>query len=87
MKSKELMYCMPRNYSLSSTNCNYDIFTHRGIIAAFFLTVPVGKIEEVVLEARTFERSADPYKKDDHTINGLPEYTVELREHIQVSSL
>ncbi|KAG8132646.1 hypothetical protein E2320_010492 [Naja naja] len=43
-----------------------------------------GKIEEVVLEARTVERSADPYKKDDHTINGLPEYTVELREHIQL---
>ncbi|XP_039208206.1 glycogen debranching enzyme isoform X2 [Crotalus tigris] len=44
-----------------------------------------GKIEEVVLEARTVERNADPYKKDDHTINGLPDYTVELREHIQLT--
>uniref|UniRef100_A0A8B9S668 Glycogen debranching enzyme n=1 Tax=Apteryx owenii TaxID=8824 RepID=A0A8B9S668_APTOW len=43
-----------------------------------------GKIEEVVLEARTIERNAGPYKKDEHFINGLPNFTVELREHIQV---
>ncbi|XP_028588602.2 glycogen debranching enzyme isoform X2 [Podarcis muralis] len=43
-----------------------------------------GKIEEVVLEARTIERSAPPYKKDERSINGLPDYTVELREHIQL---
>ncbi|XP_007422039.1 glycogen debranching enzyme isoform X1 [Python bivittatus] len=43
-----------------------------------------GKIEEVVFEARTVERNAGPYKKDEHTINGLPDYTVELREHIQL---
>ncbi|XP_030351608.1 glycogen debranching enzyme isoform X2 [Strigops habroptila] len=43
-----------------------------------------GKIEEVVLEARTIERSASPYKKDEHFVNGLPNFTVELREHIQI---
>lgn len=54
---------------------------------AFSLTLSIGKIEEVVLEARTIERNAGPYKKDEHSINGLPDYTVELREHIQVGSL
>ncbi|XP_044288195.1 glycogen debranching enzyme isoform X1 [Varanus komodoensis] len=44
-----------------------------------------GKIEEVVLEARTVERNAGPYNKDEHSINGLPDYTVELREHIQLN--
>ncbi|XP_050816886.1 glycogen debranching enzyme isoform X2 [Gopherus flavomarginatus] len=43
-----------------------------------------GKIEEVVLEARTIERNVSPYKKDEHFINGLPNYTVEIREHIQI---
>ncbi|KAM4659730.1 glycogen debranching enzyme isoform 4-T5 [Amazona ochrocephala] len=43
-----------------------------------------GKIEEVVLEARTIERSASPYKKDERFVNGLPNFTVELREHIQI---
>ncbi|XP_029473325.1 glycogen debranching enzyme [Rhinatrema bivittatum] len=44
-----------------------------------------GKIEEVVLEARTMERKATPYGKDASYINGLPEYTVEIREHIQLT--
>ncbi|XP_075038622.1 glycogen debranching enzyme isoform X1 [Mixophyes fleayi] len=43
-----------------------------------------GTIEEVILEARTVERSAEPYKKDKNSINGLPQYTVEIREHIQL---
>ncbi|KAM4623773.1 glycogen debranching enzyme isoform 2-T2 [Polymixia lowei] len=43
-----------------------------------------GKIEEVVLEARTVERHAGSYKKDNHYINGMPEYTVEIKEHIQL---
>uniref|UniRef100_A0A3Q3M1M7 Glycogen debranching enzyme n=1 Tax=Mastacembelus armatus TaxID=205130 RepID=A0A3Q3M1M7_9TELE len=43
-----------------------------------------GKIEEVVLEARTVERDAENYKKDDNYINGLPEYTVEIKEHISL---
>ncbi|KAM9844696.1 glycogen debranching enzyme isoform 1-T1 [Aulostomus maculatus] len=41
-----------------------------------------GKIEEVVFEARTVERRAGTYKKDDNYINGMPEYTVEIKEHI-----
>ncbi|XP_044225073.1 glycogen debranching enzyme isoform X2 [Thunnus albacares] len=41
-----------------------------------------GKIEEVVLEARTVERHAGSYRKDDKHINGMPEYTVEIKEHI-----
>ncbi|XP_030607338.1 glycogen debranching enzyme isoform X2 [Archocentrus centrarchus] len=43
-----------------------------------------GKIEEVVFEARTVERNAGTYKKDDNYINGMPEYTVEIKEHIQL---
>uniref|UniRef100_A0A8C1NEI3 Glycogen debranching enzyme n=1 Tax=Cyprinus carpio TaxID=7962 RepID=A0A8C1NEI3_CYPCA len=43
-----------------------------------------GKIEEVVLEARTVERQADSYKKDERSINGMPGYTVEIKEHIQL---
>ncbi|XP_036376850.1 glycogen debranching enzyme-like isoform X2 [Megalops cyprinoides] len=43
-----------------------------------------GQIEEVVLEARTVERPGVSYKKDEKSINGLPEYTVEIREHIQL---
>ncbi|XP_032420985.1 glycogen debranching enzyme isoform X2 [Xiphophorus hellerii] len=41
-----------------------------------------GKIEEIVLEARTVEREARSYKKDEKYINGMPEYTVEIKEHI-----
>lgn len=48
------------------------------------ILLSLGKIEEVVFEARTIERSVSPYKKDEHFINGLPNFTVELREHIQV---
>ncbi|KAE8610797.1 hypothetical protein XENTR_v10012247 [Xenopus tropicalis] len=43
-----------------------------------------GKIEEVILEARTVERKAEPYSQDEKFINGLPQYTVEIREHIQL---
>lgn len=43
-----------------------------------------GKIEEIVLEARTVERDAGSYKKDEKYINGMPEYTVEIREHILI---
>uniref|UniRef100_A0A3P9P9Q4 Glycogen debranching enzyme n=1 Tax=Poecilia reticulata TaxID=8081 RepID=A0A3P9P9Q4_POERE len=41
-----------------------------------------GKIEEIVLEARTVEREAGSYKKDEKYINGMPEYTVEIKEHV-----
>ncbi|XP_028988185.1 glycogen debranching enzyme isoform X3 [Betta splendens] len=41
-----------------------------------------GKIEEVILEARTVERNVGIYRKDDDYINGMPEYTVEIKEHI-----
>ncbi|KAM5256191.1 glycogen debranching enzyme isoform 3-T3 [Ctenodactylus gundi] len=44
-----------------------------------------GKIEEVVLEARTVERNTSPYRKDEHSINGMPNITVEIREHIQLN--
>ncbi|XP_035597566.1 glycogen debranching enzyme-like isoform X2 [Oncorhynchus keta] len=43
-----------------------------------------GKIEEVVLEARTVERIAGSYQKDRKSINGLPDHTLEIREHIQL---
>ncbi|XP_063481653.1 glycogen debranching enzyme isoform X4 [Symphalangus syndactylus] len=44
-----------------------------------------GKIEEVVLEARTIERNTKPYRKDENSINGMPDITVEIREHIQLN--
>ncbi|XP_066547874.1 glycogen debranching enzyme isoform X1 [Amia ocellicauda] len=43
-----------------------------------------GKIEEVVLETRMVERNAGSYKKDKKNINGMPGYTVEITEHIQL---
>ncbi|XP_059358080.1 glycogen debranching enzyme-like isoform X1 [Carassius carassius] len=43
-----------------------------------------GKIEVVVLEVRTVERQTDSYKKDEKSINGMPGYTVEIKEHIQL---
>ncbi|KAF7223093.1 glycogen debranching enzyme isoform X2 [Nothobranchius furzeri] len=43
-----------------------------------------GKIEEIVLEARTVERDAGSYKRDEKFINGMPEYTVEIKEHIKL---
>ncbi|XP_066539576.1 glycogen debranching enzyme-like [Hoplias malabaricus] len=43
-----------------------------------------GQIEEVILEARTVERDAGSYVKDEKYINGMPDYTVELREHLQL---
>lgn len=54
----------------------------------FFSYLPshcTGKIEEVILEARTVERNAASYVKDERSINGMPNYTVEIREHIQVT--
>lgn len=39
-----------------------------------------------MLEARTVDRHAGSYKKDDDYINGMPEYTVEIREHIPVQT-
>lgn len=55
------------------------------IISEMIVFLFQGKIEEVVLEARTVERHAGSYKKDDGYINGMPEYTVEIKEHISVN--
>lgn len=38
-----------------------------------------------MLEARTVERHAGSYKKDETFINGMPEYHVEIKEHIPVN--
>uniref|UniRef100_A0A8C7WWD4 Amylo-alpha-1, 6-glucosidase, 4-alpha-glucanotransferase a n=1 Tax=Oryzias sinensis TaxID=183150 RepID=A0A8C7WWD4_9TELE len=43
-----------------------------------------GQIEEIILEARTVERNAGTYKEDAKYINGMLEYTVEIKEHIPV---
>ncbi|KAB5586606.1 hypothetical protein PHYPO_G00003630 [Pangasianodon hypophthalmus] len=43
-----------------------------------------GQINEVILEARTVERDTGPYVKDEKCINGMPEYTVELKEQLQL---
>uniref|UniRef100_A0A3P9IX22 Glycogen debranching enzyme n=1 Tax=Oryzias latipes TaxID=8090 RepID=A0A3P9IX22_ORYLA len=44
-----------------------------------------GQIEEIILEARTVERNAGTYKEDAKYINGMLEYTVEIKEHIPIS--
>lgn len=44
-----------------------------------------GTIEEVILEARTVERNAESYVKDETCINCLPNYTVVIRKHVQVT--
>ncbi|KTG35417.1 hypothetical protein cypCar_00010960 [Cyprinus carpio] len=43
-----------------------------------------GKIEEVILEACTVDRNAESYVKYERFINGMPNYMVEIREHIQL---
>ncbi|XP_035993698.1 glycogen debranching enzyme isoform X1 [Fundulus heteroclitus] len=43
-----------------------------------------GKIEEIVLEARTVERESRSYQKDEEYINGMLEYTVEIKRHIPI---
>lgn len=51
------------------------------------LFIFTGQIEEVVLEARTIVKDTTSDRKGDQNINGLPEYTAEIQEHIQVSSV
>ncbi|KAI5624143.1 glycogen debranching enzyme isoform X2, partial [Silurus asotus] len=43
-----------------------------------------GQINEVILEARTVQKDTVAYVKDEKCINGMPEYTVELMEHLQL---
>ncbi|XP_029313638.1 glycogen debranching enzyme-like [Cottoperca gobio] len=43
-----------------------------------------GCIKEVVLEALTIVRSTNSNKIDDKNLSGLPECTVEIKEHIQL---
>lgn len=57
------------------------------IFSSLSLPLSPGKIEEVVLEARTVDRHAGSYKKDGKFINGMPEYTVEIKEHIPVNDV
>uniref|UniRef100_UPI00398F3654 glycogen debranching enzyme-like n=1 Tax=Pristiophorus japonicus TaxID=55135 RepID=UPI00398F3654 len=44
-----------------------------------------GKIEEIVMEAMTVQRQTDPYKRDEDCINGLPQFTVDIKEHLQLN--
>lgn len=64
-----------------------DYVKEPGFYCWIFLSVSLfqGKIEEVILEARTVERNAGSYTQDDKYINGMPEYTVEIKEHIPVN--
>ncbi|XP_062848726.1 glycogen debranching enzyme-like isoform X2 [Trichomycterus rosablanca] len=43
-----------------------------------------GQIDEVILEAQIVQRETDFYVKDEKCINGMPEYTVKLQEHVQI---
>ncbi|XP_043554828.1 glycogen debranching enzyme-like isoform X1 [Chiloscyllium plagiosum] len=45
-----------------------------------------GKITEIVMEAMTVQRQTDDYRRDKYFINGLPQYTVNIKEHIQLSN-
>ncbi|XP_056452233.1 glycogen debranching enzyme isoform X2 [Gadus chalcogrammus] len=62
----------------------WDIKTHQYPPTTPPMFIP-GKIEEVVFEARMVERHAGSYKRDDDVINGMPEYSVEIKEHIALA--
>ncbi|CAL8347014.1 unnamed protein product [Merluccius merluccius] len=59
----------------------WDIKTHQYPPTTPPMFIP-GKIEEVVFEARMVERHAGSYQRDNDIINGMPDYTVEIKEHI-----
>ncbi|CAL8276876.1 unnamed protein product [Lota lota] len=62
----------------------WDVKTHQYPATTPPMFIP-GKIEEVVFEARMVERHAGSYKRDDDIINGMPEYTVEIKEHMALA--
>ncbi len=43
-----------------------------------------GVIDEVILEGRYVHRPSGEFKRDKTFINGLPDYHLQLREHIKV---
>lgn len=43
-----------------------------------------GSVEEIIFEARLHHENGDTYAKDPDYINGLPGYSLVLREHLQV---
>lgn len=47
------------------------------------LCIP-GQVEEIVLEARLFPRDGPTYQMSGSHINGLPNFVVDMREHIQI---
>uniref|UniRef100_A0A646QHN2 Glycogen debranching enzyme n=1 Tax=Hemiscolopendra marginata TaxID=943146 RepID=A0A646QHN2_9MYRI len=47
------------------------------------LNVP-GSVEEIILEARLIQKGNPSYSKDTQYINGLPEFHIDIREHIQL---
>ncbi|XP_048458318.1 glycogen debranching enzyme isoform X1 [Rhincodon typus] len=44
-----------------------------------------GEITEIIMEAMTVHRETDDYREDKYFINGLPQYTVNIHEHTQLS--
>ena len=44
----------------------------------------VGQIDEIILEAETVSVAGVKYAKQADYINGLPEHSLRLREHIKV---
>lgn len=45
-----------------------------------------GVIEEIIIEAKTsISKNSGGYQSDSAFINGLPEYSLQLREHITVN--
>ena len=51
-----------------------------------FYVVAVGIIEEVLLEAHTVQRTgAVTYTRDPRYLNGLPNYTLKMRENFKIT--
>lgn len=73
---------MSLKYNLFSISGPYKLVRH---VLSNLPSRCAGKIKEVILEARSVEINAESYVKDETYINGLPNYTVVIREHIQVT--
>lgn len=44
-----------------------------------------GEVQEVIFEGSLRQKSSCPYNKDDQVINGLPNYSLEIKERLPVS--
>ena len=55
-------------------------------MAPFRINFPFlsGVIDEIILEGKSVHKPSGEFKKDKTFINGLPDYQLQIREHIKV---